>query len=178
MRLFIAALLPENVLQGLENYINTIKEDIDGVKWEKPEKLHITLKFIGNVEQARVQEISLLIEDLVAKYSPFKTMLCEFGGFPRLNRPRVLYVGLSQNKQLANFHRELDRGLSNIGFEREERKFIPHITIGRVKKRIGFKKASEISKMAFAIDQVGIIKSELRREGSVYTPLTIFKLDE
>ena len=176
MRLFIAALIPENVLQELEEYINAIKEEIDGLKWEKPEKLHVTLKFLGNVKQAGVQEISSLIEDLVKEYSPFKTNLSELGGFPRLNNPRVLYVGLTENKQLTNFHLELDRGLSAIGFEREERKFVPHITIGRVKKRISFKKASEISNTSFAINRIGIIKSELRREGSVYTPIKIFNL--
>lgn len=178
MRLFIAALLPDNVLLELQNFIRSLKEDINGVKWEKPEKLHVTLKFLGNVEQARVREISSLVEDLAKKYSPFKTNLSEFGGFPRLKNPRVLYVGLSQNEQLSTFHRELDQGLSKIGFEKEKRKFIPHITIARVKKRISIDRTYKISKTAFEINQIGIIESELRQEGSVYTPIKILRLDD
>ena len=178
MRLFIAALLPDNVLQELNNYIRSVKEGIDGVRWEKAEKLHVTLKFLGNVEQARVKEISFLVEDLLKTYSPFETSLTELGGFPRPNNPRVLYVGLSQNDQLANFHRELDQGLSKLGFEKEDRKFTPHITIGRVKKRISIDRAYKISKTGFEINQICIIKSELRREGSVYTPIKIIRLDD
>lgn len=177
MRLFISALLPDNIRKQLANYINRLKEDIDGVKWEKPEKLHVTLKFLGDVEEAKLEDISTLLERLVKEYSPFKISMSEFGGFPRHKNPRVLYAGLSQNKELSKFHSELDLVLSKIGFEKEGRKFIPHVTTGRVKKRISIKEAPGISTTPFEITQVVIIKSELKREGSVYTPLKLFKLD-
>lgn len=178
MRLFIAAILPENIRYQLSNYISSLRDDIDGVKWEKLEKLHITLKFLGDVEDEKVGKISTLLEHLVIKYHPFKINLSAFGGFPRLKNPRVLFVGLSENDEFANFYRELDQGLSEVGFDREVRKFLPHVTIGRVKKRISVKDSPGITKTPFEITQVGIIKSELKPQGSVYTPLKIFNLDE
>lgn len=178
MRLFIAALIPDSIKNKLYNYIHSLRNNIDGVKWEKPEKLHVTLKFLGDVEEAKVQDISTLLEFLVKEYSPFKINLLEFGGFPNLNNPRVLYVGLSQNKELSRFNGQLDDALSKIGFKKENRRFIPHITIGRVKKRISIKEAPGISTTPFEITQVGIIKSELTSEGSAYTPLRVFNLDE
>ena len=176
MRLFIAALLPDYIVEEIGNYIDSLKDNIDGVKWEKPEKLHLTLKFLGDVDEEQIDEISALLNVLAKTYSPFKVNLKEFGGFPRLKNPKVLYVGLSQNEELTKFHSELDHGMFEIGFEKEERKFIPHVTIGRVKKRISIDKVYKISKITFELNQIGIIKSELRREGSVYTPLKIFKL--
>ncbi len=178
MRLFIAALLPDNISEQLTAYINSLKKVIDGVRWEKPEKLHLTLKFLGTVEDAKAKEISAMIEHIAEGYSPFELAISEFGGFPRLKNPRVLYVGLSENEHLYNFHGELDHTLSEIGFERDERKFTPHITIGRVKKKISIKEVPEINKTPFEITQIGIIKSEIRSSGSEYTPLELFNLNK
>ena len=178
MRLFIAALLPENINEQISGYVNSLKQDIDGVRWEKPEKLHLTLKFLGNVEDEQARRMSAALEQLAETYSPFVLNISEFGGFPRLKNPRVLYVGLSENENLSTFHSELDLTLSKFGFEKEERKFTPHITIGRVKQKISVKQAPDITKTAFEITQIGIIKSELRSSGSIYTPLKLFKLDK
>ncbi len=122
--------------------------------------------------------MSEVLERLAGNYFPFELNIADFGGFPRLKNPRVLYVGLSENEHLSNFHSELDQKLSEIGFEKEERKFMPHITIGRVKKKISIKEAPEIIKTPFEITQIGIIKSELRSTGSIYTQLKLFKLDK
>lgn len=176
MRLFVAALLPEDIRIQLSRFIQSLEPNFEGVRWEKPEKLHVTLKFLGDVDDGRVMDISSMIEKLVQDYSPFKMHLDDFGGFPRLKNPRVLYVGLSQNKELSQFQKELDLSLCDFGFEKEARKFMPHVTIGRVKKKINVQKAPDLVKTSFEINQVGIIKSELRPKGSVYTPLKLFDL--
>lgn len=178
MRLFIAALIPEDIRTQLTNYINFLKHNIDGVKWEKFEKLHVTLKFLGDIDESRVNEISNLLEKLVHNYSPFNTSILDFGGFPDLKNPKVLYIGLSHNSELPKFQNELEKSLSEIGFEKEKRRFIPHITVGRVKKRIHIKESLPIIQSIFDITQIGLIKSELRPEGSVYTPLKLFKLEK
>ena len=177
MRLFIAALIPDKIQNKLANYIHSLRNNMDGVKWERPQKLHLTLKFLGEVEESDLTEISNLVEKIVEPYSPFKMSITDFGGFPSLQNPRVLYIGLSQNKELSKLHDKLDDGLSQIGFEKESRKFIPHITIGRVKKRMSIKDVPRISKVDFNISQVGVVKSELRPEGSLYTPLKVFKVN-
>jgi 2'-5' RNA ligase len=174
--MFIAALIPQDIRAKLTNYINTLKHNIDGVKWEESEKLHVTLKFLGDVDESKVYEISNMLDKLVHSYSPFKLEFSDFGGFPDLKHPGVLYVGLSRNSELSKFHSELDQYLSKIGFEKESRRFIPHITLARVKKRIHIRETLPITQSIFNITHIGLIKSELGPEGSVYTPLKLFKL--
>ena len=178
MRLFIAALIPEDIRTLLTNYINFLKHNIDGVKWEKSEKLHVTLKFLGDVDESKVEEISNLLGKLAHGYSPFNMSILDFGGFPDLKHPRVLYIGLSSNSELSKFHSELEQELSGFGFKEEDRRFIPHITVARVKKRIHIKETLPITQSIFDITQIGLIKSELRPKGSVYTPVKLFKLEK
>lgn len=176
MRLFIAALIPEQIQRLLSLYIGTLKQAVDGVKWEKPEKLHVTLNFLGDVDQSRVKEISSLLSQNTQNCSPFQLSTTLFGAFPNLRNPKVFYAGLSQNKEMSKFHSLIEDGLSEFGFERESRKFIPHITLGRVKKRVLLQNIPVLQKKEFKITEIGLIKSELRPEGSVYTPIEIFKL--
>jgi 2'-5' RNA ligase len=176
MRLFIAALLPEEIRKQLTNYIDSLKHNIEGVKWEKSEKLHVTLKFLGDVEESMLDDIANLIQERASEYSPFSFNLTELGGFPNLKKPRILYIGLSNNTQLAKLAYELEEQLAGLGFEKENRKFVPHITLGRVKKKINIEDRPHIVQSSFQINQIGLIKSELRPSGSVYTPVKIVEL--
>ena len=178
MRIFIATLIPEDIRTLLTNYIKSLKHNIDGVKWEKAEKLHVTLKFLGDVDEASVEEISHLLGKLVHGYSPFNINISDFGGFPNLKNPKVLYVGLSHNSELSQFQNELENDLHSLGFENENRRFIPHISIARVKKGINIIETVPITPSIFDITQIGLIKSELKPEGSVYTPVKLFKLEK
>ena len=177
MRIFIAALIPDSIRLQLANYIDSLKQDVDGVKWEKSDKLHITLKFLGDVDEHKTDEILDSLGNLVEGYSVFNVNISDFGGFPNLKNPRVLYAGLSHNSELSKFHYEMDKSLSKIGFEKESRRFIPHITLARVKKRVHIKETPPITQSSFDITQVGLIESELRSKGSVYTPVKLFKLE-
>jgi len=178
VRLFIAALIPEEIRKQLLKYINSLKSDIDGVRWEKSDKLHITLKFLGDVEESNLDNITNLLRRLVEESSPCKFEISEFGGFPNLNNPKVLYMGLSENREFSEFQKKLDQGLSELGFEKESRRFIPHITLGRVKKKINMKSSPVINQSSFEIVDIGLIKSEQRPKGSVYTPVKIYKLEK
>ena len=176
MRLFIAALLPQEIREQLTNHIDSLKHKYDGVKWEKSDKLHITLKFLGNVEESKLDGISSLLIKLASEYSPFNLSLTDFGGFPNLKKPRILYVGLSNNTQLSNLVQELEEQFAELGFEKEGRKFVPHITLGRVKKKINIQYRPQIIQSGFQLNEIGLMKSELCSSGSVYTPVQIFKL--
>ena len=177
MRIFVAALIPEEIRLQLTNYIDSLKQDVDGVKWEKSDKLHVTLKFLGDVDEHKTDEILDSLENLVEGYSPFNVNISDFGGFPNLKRPRVLYAGLSHNSELSKFHYEMERDLYSLGFKKEEHGFIPHITLARVKNRINIKETPPITQSSFDITQVGLIESELGPKGSVYTPVKLFKLE-
>lgn len=179
MRIFIAALLPDEVRIRAGDYLNSLKSKVEGVKWEKPEKLHVTLKFLGETDEAHSSKVTETLERLSESYSPFRTKILRFGGFPGLENPRVLYLGLERNDELSAFQSELESALEPLGFPQENRRFIPHVTIGRVKKSFRTKGPVPIpEKIEFDISRIGVIKSELRPEGSVYTPLKIFELED
>lgn len=179
MRIFIAGLLPDEIRLQVGEYIDGLKPCIDGVKWEKYEKLHVTLKFLGETGDSAAAEISDKLETLCFKYSPFNMNITRFGGFPNLEKPRVLFVGLSPNDGLSLLKSEIESELEALGFKAENRRFIPHITVGRVKSKLSIKKPIAFpEKTAFDISHVGLIKSELNNKGSVYTPLKIFNLKD
>ena len=178
MRLFVAALLPEDVKKRIGEYIETIRPHFEGVRWEKAEKLHLTLKFLGSVEDTKAPGIGSIIGNLSQLYAPFETALTSAGGFPDLKHARVLYVGLSGNPGLSSLKTNIEETLEPLGFEKEKRPFTPHVTIGRVKNRMRVRESfPEPELYEFRIDEVGLIKSDTRREGSVYTPLYIFRLN-
>ena len=179
MRLFIAALLPDDVRQSLGEFTNSIKPNIEGVKWEKREKLHVTLKFLGETEEKLANEISEIVGGLAQKYSPFSLSVTNIGGFPGLDNPRVLYIGLSPNEELSAFQREIESSLEPLGFAKESRRFVPHVTIGRVRKRFAIKAPVPLpEKVKFEISSIGVIKSDLKPGGSLYTPLKLFELTD
>jgi len=178
VRLFIAALLPQEIQRLLSIYMSTLKQAVDSVKWEKPEKLHVTLKFLGNVDQSRIEEISSLLARNTQNCASFQLSTTLFGAFPNLRNPKVLYAGLSQNKVMAEFQSTIEGSLSELGFENDNRKFMPHITLGRVKKKIVLHNIPILEKKKFNITEIGLIRSELRPEGSVYTSVEIFKLEK
>jgi RNA 2',3'-cyclic 3'-phosphodiesterase len=177
LRLFIAALLPEEIKARIDSFIGLARPRCEGVRWESYDKLHVTLKFLGNVEDSQAALISSAIGAVVRDYAPFETGMINFGGFPSLRNPRVLFIALNESPSLSSFQSRIDEELEPFGFSRESRKFIPHVTIGRVKTRVTYKEPLPVpERSTFTIGEIGIIKSELRRDGSVYTPLKIFRL--
>lgn len=177
MRLFIAALLPDEIRARMDEYIGALKSRCEGVKWEQKEKLHVTLKFLGSVDDSNVPEITSVISGIVRNYSPFETDIIGFGGFPDMRYPRILYIGLSENPELSSLQGRIDEALEPLGFPKETRGFLPHVTIGRIKSRLRIKETLPIpEKYKFMIDEIAVVKSETRRDGSVYTPLHIFHL--
>jgi 2'-5' RNA ligase len=91
--------------------------------------------------------------------------------------PRILYIGLSENPELSSLQGRIDEALEPLGFPMETRRFLPHVTIGRIKNRLRIKEPLlQPEACNFSISEIGVIKSETRRDGSVYTPLHIFRL--
>jgi len=177
LRLFIAALLPDEIKAALGSYIASLGEDAEGVKWEKEEKLHVTLKFLGEVDEEKAGAVSSIVDAATRKYSPFEMTTGNLGGFPNLQNPRVLFVGLSENPGLSNLQREIEEGLEPLGFEREKRKFIPHVTIGRVNGRLKTTGPLPLpERIRFSINEISVVKSVLGKVGSVYTPVHVFTL--
>jgi 2'-5' RNA ligase len=177
LRTFVAALIPEEIKLEMKRYIMEMKPHWEGVKWESYEKLHLTFKFLGEVEESQIDKIEIGLVDLVKAYSPLKTAISRFGGFPDLKNPRILFIGLCENHELSRLQFEIEEKLDGFGFKKESRTFVSHVTIGRVKGKARSKGSFPIPRNThFSITEIAIMRSMLHPEGSRYTPVSIFRL--
>lgn len=153
------------------------------VKFVEPENVHLTLKFLGEIEQSLVERVSKVVEE--TGFTPFNARIEQVGVFPNLRRPRVVWAGITDGApQLEKIWGEIDGRLGRLGFERERRRFSPHITIGRVRSgRNRDKLVHEISSLSdyvfgdLYVDRVALKKSVLTPRGPVYTTLAESNVD-
>lgn len=171
MRTFIAIEIPKNIKNKLYNSFNKERERTEGVKWVEEKNLHITLKFMGEIEENKIPLISEVLEEVQDKFKTFEVYLKEAGAFPDLRFPRVLWVGIHPEEKIKEIFDFVEKKLEKTGIPREKRNFHPHITVARVKKRgkINFEKKNFGDD--FKIKKIVLFKSELNPEGPVYTPL-------
>ena len=178
IRCFIAIELSREIKQALGEIERELQKSISGVKWVDPENIHLTLKFLGNIQKGTVEDIKHILEQAVSGTPPFKIRLSEAGAFPGISRPRVLWVGIDEGKhESAEIAGRIDDGVSRLGVEKESRPFHPHLTLARVK----FIKDKDSVRNAFSslrippslmtADSLTLFQSTLTREGPVYTPL-------
>lgn len=177
MRIFIAALIPEEIKIEIGKYVDRIKPLWEGVKWENYEKFHVTLKFLGELDEAKLEKIGTVVRESSLKFdSPFDTKITRFGGFPNLRNPRVLFVGLSQNEELSRFQNELEEKLEGLDFKKENRLFLPHVTVGRIRIKSRLKGSLPIPESnSFSISEIAVMKSVLNSRGSKYTPFSVLR---
>jgi 2'-5' RNA ligase len=148
------------------------------VKWVRPESIHITLKFLGDVEEESVEEIEGVLHKSVQGFSPFSIELSDTGVFPHVHRPRVLWVGIKKGAQeLGGLARKVDASLQELGFEPEKRHFSAHITLGRVRSPHGMDTtikemiSTDFRTKSFHVESIEFMKSDLKPTGAVYTVL-------
>ncbi len=134
MRTFIAIEIPSEIKSALAALQAELRRAGADVSWTKPENIHLTLKFLGEVDERRIGEVEKVCVDSAAGFQPFTLRLDDTGVFPNARQPRVLWAGLAgEIEKAVEMQRRLDEELALIGFEREEKAFRPHLTIGRVK---------------------------------------------
>jgi len=179
MRAFIALRLPENILSS----INKIQEDLKQyrlpVRWVRPENIHLTLKFFGNINESETEIIGIAMCDCAGCCSPLALSAKGIGVFPSVVRPRVIWAGFSgQISLLLSFQDALEKRLEKSGFKKEERPFKGHLTIGRFKDRVNSEKLIEALRKhedfntdLFNAGEIILFKSDLLPAGPVYTEL-------
>ena len=117
IRSFLAIELPGHIVKKIEEVQKDLKSSRADVRWVSPEKIHLTLKFFGDIEEARIESIIKAIEDPVRKTPPFSLLVRGMGAFPQLKNPRVIWMGLVDPKgALAPFQKEVEVKLNEIGF--------------------------------------------------------------
>ncbi len=142
IRSFIAVPLAENVSRGTARLITRLSQVDEGIRWVPVDNLHLTLKFLGEVDNTLVPKICEFSREICEGYEPFELSFAGTGGFPNLNRARILWVGVEDpSGSLVGIVSELESKLADLGFKPEPRDYTPHLTIGRT--RSGGRRASE-----------------------------------
>jgi 2'-5' RNA ligase len=184
MRTFIAVELPDEVRKNIIELINELKEVKSEVKWVEEKNLHLTLKFLGWVEDQKIEEVIRLTQEAVKEKGRFKIKLEDLGTFPSGKSPRVIWVGVTEGKEkLINLAESLEKLFTQAGFRSEEREFSAHVTIGRIKEKKGvdkLKEKIESYKRPFfgvaVVDHLQIMKSTLTPKGPIYEIIKEVKL--
>ncbi len=134
MRAFIALELSHQLREALRKLVNDLKtRNIKG-KWVPPENIHLTLRFLGNIEESQAEAIGHLLEDVARGNKSFRISLEGLGAFPYTTRPRVLWVGVKEGTHtLQKIYQIVEKGLVQLGLPPDDKPFKPHLTIARFK---------------------------------------------
>jgi 2'-5' RNA ligase len=184
IRSFLAIELPKSILEKIDEVQGDLRSTHADVRWVNPEKIHLTLKFFGNVEESRIDSIFKSIEEPIQNTLPFSLKARGIGAFPSLRNPRVIWMGLVEGREiLTALQKQIETRLEKIGFEPEDRPFHPHLTLGRMKSSRGKEELAEKMEKHkegefgdFKVERVVLFRSDLRPSGPIYTPLGDVKL--
>ena len=174
-RTFIAIDIP--LESAIIEQINKLKSDFtdEKIKWVKPHQYHITLQFLGNVENSGILHINESLDKVTGNFAGFSLELTEFGVFKNLKNPRVLWIGFRPCEQLAKLKNAVEDEMTRFGFEKSDKSFSPHLTIARIKTLKQSEKLKELfdrySGIILQVVEVGEIilyESILKSEGPEY----------
>lgn len=184
MRLFVAIEIPEDIRDELV----AVEGKLAGIyraRWVNRDNIHLTLKFLGEVEEKRLGDTAKIVSEISKDNPGFDLNLENIGGFPNLKRPRVLWIGVERGKENAVLLMEqLEKRFVRLGIKPEKRAKNPHITLGRVKglmQRPDDRGREDINNLTyksrvFRADAVSLIKSALTPRGAIYTVLERYAL--
>lgn len=179
MRTFISIEIPDDQKKIVWNSIQEFKRLNLPVKWVEYENLHITLKFLGEIDEKKLAQILPVLSSISNNTKSFSMQLESFGCFPGIRNPRVLWAGVSQGtNEIISLAEQLENGLVKFGFKKEGKKFHPHLTIGRIKT---FCKVDDIINTSiktepFNVNEFILFKSTLLSTGPVYEKIKTFPL--
>jgi 2'-5' RNA ligase len=177
IRTFVCIEIPESIARRIEALQHALRPMVAQVSWTKPGNIHLTLKFLGDVEQSRIADVAAAVERARGSIGEFEIEVGGAGCFPSARNPRVLWVGLtSLPDKLKQLHAAIEDALERAGFPREAKRFSPHLTIGRIRsQRNAARVADELVRRgfepeAFRAREVIVMRSDLGPKGSTYTP--------
>jgi 2'-5' RNA ligase len=181
IRTFIAFKLPKNIISSISEIQNRFKSYAFNARWVNPANIHLTLKFLGDINYTDIENVGKTIINAVNSHTSVSLAVKGAGVFPGIKRPRVIWVGLGgEIKKLAGIQNDIEENLEKLGFPREKRPFRGHLTLGRIKGKINPKKLLNAMKKfeseLFIADKIFLFKSELKSTGSVYTELKSISL--
>jgi len=183
MRTFIAVEIPEFLREEFVQLQERLKKSDADVKWVEPENMHLTLKFLGDTEENKMEKISEILKRIAQETKQFEITFSDLGAFPNLNFPKVIWVGVDKGKkELAELATRIENGLLPLGFSKEKRTYSAHLTLGRIRspknkdklKKILEEKIEIKEKGKFYLQKIVFFSSKLTPTGPIYTKLAEF----
>ena len=182
LRLFIAFELPDEIRAAFAEYMLPLRNLPGRVSWVKSENIHLTLKFLGDTPEKKIDDISGALKEVACDIGSISAKISGSGVFPNERRSRVLWIGVEE--KLGALHGlavAIDHHMHVFGFKKEGRSFSPHLTIGRVREGSVDKIVAAMRERPFVArevewNEITLMQSELRSGGSIYTPLCKIKL--
>ncbi len=189
IRAFIAVPLPKSLLDRLTDLQRKLKRQLPhrSVRWVRPEGIHLTLKFLGDTSAEKLPDIKQALA-AVARHAPACPFTAEgLGCFPNTRRPRVVWVGVQEpTGRLVALQEAIEEVMTPLGYSPERRGFTPHLTIGRVRRKVSHQDVAQVGEVIaetnvaasaeVPADTFALIRSILKPSGAEYTHLAEFKL--
>lgn len=177
MRLFIAIKVPDEIREYAVSLAESLKNSADSTNWVRKENMHLTLKFLGEVDDNSADKIAEALKNI--KFDEFEANTAEIGAFPNMNYIRVLWLGVEPHDKINALQQQVEQALQLLGFKKDNR-FHPHLTLARVKflkeKQQFVDKIKQIQteKKQFKINKIKLIKSTLTKQGPIHETISEF----
>jgi len=189
VRSFVAIKLPDELVTRLRTFQAGLSASrLRFVKWVDPGSIHLTLKFLGNVDAKRIEAVKGALEAVTALHRPFQLTTGHTGFFPGLQRARIFWLGLEGDiGELSGLHQGIDSAMATLGFESESRPFTAHLTLARLREECSREQRLEFTELAqhaafgagppIKVRLVSLMRSRLTPQGAVYTRLAEYELN-
>ena len=184
IRCFIAIEIPERIQNQLARIQGTLRNQIQKASWVKPSNVHLTLKFLGDVDPDNLESIAEAIERVAIRHRSFSLRVGGLGTFPNFARPRVIWAGVKTGgERVSALAQDINVALSYCGFAPDTKKFNAHLTIARVKGRIDlrpyanqYRQYDRIDGAEMSVNTISLIQSQLQPTGAIYSTLQSYSL--
>ena len=189
IRAFIAIELPAELRLALDQLQALLKSSRQSsVKWVDADSIHLTLKFLGNITSDSIAEITRAMEEAARVILPFNLEVKGLGAFPNLKRVQVVWVGIGgELDKLSQLQQRIESNLAPLGFTPESRAFKAHLTLGRIRNQASLNERQQLGELigetkfescTIKIDAINLMKSQLTREGAIYSRISSVRLEE
>ncbi len=178
MRAFIAIDLPKEIKDYLSLLEAKLKQSEADVKWVAPINIHLTLKFLGDIDEKKISQIIQILEEISLKQTQFILELSSIGAFPNIKSPRIIWIGVTTgNSEVKQIVANLETRIEKIGIAKENKPFTSHVTIGRVKSNLNREKLTQSltiittesnNESQFVVKKLILFKSTLTPKGPIY----------
>ena len=183
-RIFSAIEISDAARTACVRHIETVRGSHANVRvgWERPEKLHITMRFLGDTSESDLEKLQVEMNEIAAMSRPFKLGLTAPGVFPSRRRPRIFWIGIDdRTSAVGPIYQRIENVCRDLGYKEEARDFTPHITIGRIRQAgapaalVQTHLSAQIEPVEFEVSSIVIYESLLQRTGSVYSKVDSFQ---